>query len=68
MSQISTILMNSICNFNHDICSHVYESRSTMDRHVIGCIYVSATLFEDDGDDDDDDDDDDADYDYAPAA
>uniref|UniRef100_M1BUS5 Uncharacterized protein n=1 Tax=Solanum tuberosum TaxID=4113 RepID=M1BUS5_SOLTU len=78
MSQISTILMNSICNLtffdyhvergNHDIGSHVYESTSMMDRHVIGCIYVSATWFEDDGDDDDDDDDDDADYDYAPAA
>uniref|UniRef100_A0A3Q7J362 Uncharacterized protein n=1 Tax=Solanum lycopersicum TaxID=4081 RepID=A0A3Q7J362_SOLLC len=66
MSQISTILMNSICNFNHDVGSHVYESRSMMDRHATGCIYVSATWFEDDGDDDDDDDD--ADYDYAPAA
>lgn len=78
MSQISTILMNLICNLaffsyhvkrgHHDIGGHVYESMSTKDRHVIGCGYVPATSTWSKDDGDDDDDDDDADYDYAPAA
>lgn len=72
MSQISTILMSSIClvffgfhdKNNHNGNGHFCKPPMRKDGDDTGYVYAPGAWSEDDGDDDDDD----ADYDYAPAA